>query len=263
VDDKRKTWETAMTFTNLARGLSVAAVILSANAAVPAFAATPVIDAAIADPGRPAKDAALDAERKPAEILAFIKLKPGATIVDVVPGAYWDRLFAKVVGPNGHVYDFMPEELAKAEHKPLPVAGSAPIADLPNVTAYSGPTNTFAVPTPADVVWIRQNYHDIYDPFMAPADVPTFDKAVFKALKKGGYFVVIDHSAPDGSGLADTNTTHRIDAAVVKRDMAAAGFVFVAESDALRNPADPRDKLVFDPSIRGKTDQFIYLFKKP
>jgi predicted methyltransferase len=98
---------------------------------------------------------------------------------------------------------------------------------------------------------------------MAPTDVPTFDKAVFKALKKGGYFVVIDHSAPDGSGLADTNTTHRIDAAVVKKDMEAAGFVFVGESSALRNPADPRDKLVFDPSIRGKTDQFIYLFQKP
>jgi predicted methyltransferase len=252
-----------MTFTPLARALSAATVVLIANMAFPAFAASPVIDAAIADPGRPAKDTALDAERKPAELLAFIHLQRGATIVDVVPGAYWDRLFAKVVGPQGHVYDFMPDELAKAEHKPLPVAGSAPIADLPNVTAYSGPTNSFAVPTPADVVWIRQNYHDLYDRFMAPTDVPTFDKAVFKALKKGGYFVVIDHSAPDGSGLADTNTTHRIDAAVVKNDMAAAGFVFVAESSALRNPADPRDKLVFDPSIRGKTDQFIYIFQKP
>ena len=252
-----------MMFTPLARAFSVAAALLSASMTLPALAASPAVDAAIADPGRPAKDTALDAERKPAEILTFINLKPGATIVDVVPGAYWDRLFAKVVGPVGHVYDFMPDELAKAEHKPLPVAGSAPIADLPNVTAYSAPTNSFAVPTPADIVWIRQNYHDIYDPFMAPADVPTFDKAVFKALKKGGYFVVIDHSAPDGSGLTDTNTTHRIDAAVVKKDMAAAGFVFVGESGALRNPADPRDKLVFDPSIRGKTAQFIYLFKKP
>jgi predicted methyltransferase len=252
-----------MTFIPLARALSVAAIVLGANMAMPAFAASPVIDAAIADPGRPAKDTALDAERKPAEILAFIRLKPGATIVDVAPGTYWDRLFSKVVGPEGHVYEFMPDELAKAEHKALPAQGSAPIADLPNVTAYSGPTNSFAVPTAADIVWIRQNYHDIYDPFMAPADVPSFNKAVFKSLKKGGYFVIIDHSAPDGSGIADTNTTHRIDAAVVKKDLAAAGFVFVGESAALRNPADPRDKMVFDPSIRGKTDQFIYLFKKP
>jgi len=249
-----------MMFTPLARVLSVAAALLSADMAL---AATPVIDAAIADPGRPAKDTALDAERKPAEILAFIRLKPGATIVDVVPGDYWDRLFSKVVGPTGHVYEFLPEELAKRAKRALPASGSAPIPDLPNVTFYQAPTNSFAVPTPADIVWIRQNYHDIYDPFMAPADVPTFDKAVFKALKKGGYFVIIDHSAPDGSGLADTNTTHRIDAAVVKKDMAAAGFIFVGESDALRNPTDPRDKLVFDPSIRGKTDQFIYLFKKP
>ena len=98
---------------------------------------------------------------------------------------------------------------------------------------------------------------------MAPADVPTFDKAVFKALKRGGLFVVIDHAAPDGSGIASTNTTHRIDAARVKADLAATGFKFVRESDLLRNPADPRTKLVFDPSIKGHTDQFIYVFRKP
>jgi predicted methyltransferase len=252
-----------MTFTPLARALVVAAALLGVNMALPALAASPAITAAIADPGRPAKDTALDAERKPAEILDFIHLEPGATIVDVVPGDYWDRLFSKVVGPTGHVYDFLPEELAKRAHRTLPASGSAPYPDLPNITFLQAPTNSFAIPTPADIIWIRQNYHDIYDPFMAPADVPTFNKAVFKALKKGGYFVVIDHSAPDGSGLADTNTAHRIDAAVVKKDMAAAGFIFVGESAALRNPADPRDKLVFDPSIRGKTDQFIYLFKKP
>jgi predicted methyltransferase len=98
---------------------------------------------------------------------------------------------------------------------------------------------------------------------MGPSDVPAFNKAVYAALKPGGLFVIIDHSAPDGSGLADTDTTHRIDAARVKSDMAAAGFVFVKESDALRNPDDPRTKLVFDPSIRGKTDQFVYIFRRP
>jgi predicted methyltransferase len=98
---------------------------------------------------------------------------------------------------------------------------------------------------------------------MGPADVPGVNKAVFKALKPGGRYVIIDHSAPDGSGLADVNTTHRIDAAAVKKDMAAAGFKFVGESDVLRNPADARDKLVFDKAIRGKTDQFVYVFRKP
>jgi predicted methyltransferase len=239
--------------------LSSTAVMTCAHAAT----LTPAIAAALADPSRPAKEQALDAKRRPAEILAFINLHPGQTIVDVWPGDYWDRLFSDVVGPSGEVIAWWPTEAAKAEKVPLAADGSHPIADHPNVVALSGPVNAFAVAKPVDVVWIRQNYHDFYDPFMGPADVPGFNKAVYRALKPGGLFVVIDHSAPEGSGLAATNTTHRIDGAVVKRDMAAAGFQFVGESDVLRNPADTRDKVVFDAAVRGKTDQFIYVFRKP
>lgn len=247
------------------RGMMIAALATAlAAAAAPALAQmAPSIAAALADPNRPAKDQALDAQRRPAEIMRFIGLRPGQTIVDVWPGAYWDRLFADVVGPSGQVIAWMPEEAAKAEHVPAVQNGSHPYPEHPNIVAMTGPVNAFSVPASVDVVWIRQNYHDLYDPFMGPADVARFDKAVFRALKPGGIFVVIDHSAPDGSGLADTNTTHRIDAAVVKRDMAAAGFQFVGESPVLRNPADTREKLVFDPSIRGRTDQFIYVFRKP
>ncbi len=138
-----------------------------------------------------------------------------------------------------------------------------PLADHPNVVSVATRTNTFALPTKADVIWFRQNYHDLYDPFMGPADVPAFNKSVYNALKPGGRFVIIDHAAPDGSKLASTNTTHRIDPAVVKADLAAAGFKLVGESSVLRNPADPRTKLVFDPSIRGHTDQFVYVFQRP
>ena len=98
---------------------------------------------------------------------------------------------------------------------------------------------------------------------MGPVDMAKFDKKVFDALKPGGLFVVIDHVAPAGSGLADTDTLHRIDPAVVKKEVEAAGFVFDGESNALRNPADPHTKAVFDKSIRGHTDQFIYRFRKP
>jgi predicted methyltransferase len=240
------------------------AAALLLGAAAPVFAQmSPSIAAALADPSRPAKDQALDAQRRPAEIMTFIGLHPGQTIVDVWPGAYWDRLFSDVVGPSGQVIAWMPEEAAKAEHVAAVENGSHPYPEHPNVVAMTGPVNAFAVPASVDVVWIRQNYHDLYDPFMGPADVPGFNKAVLRALKPGGIFVVIDHSAPDGSGLAATNTTHRIDAAVVRRDMEAAGFQFVGESPLLRNPADTRDKLVFEPGIRGKTDQFIYVFRKP
>ena len=236
--------------------------LLIASAAT-ASAPTQAITAVVADPSRPAADTALDAARKPAELLAFIGLKPGDRIVDVFPGPYWDHLFSKVVGPKGAVIAFQSTEMAKAEEIKLPPDGAAPDAAYPNVVPRSGPINGLAVDKPVDVVWMRQNYHDLYDPFMGPADVPGFNKAVFNALRSGGLYVIIDHSAPDGSGLEATNTTHRIDAAVVKKDMATAGFVFVAESDVLRNPADPRDKLVFDKSIRGHTDQFVYMFRKP
>ena len=253
--------------TDLASLLATVAITGAAWAALPAAAgaaAVPAnIAAAVADAGRPQADKDLDAARKPAETLAFIGVKPGQRVVDVFPGPYFDRLFADAVGPSGKVYMFIPVEVTKFEKMVVPANGSAPYPDHPNVTALVAPVNAFAVPEPVDVVWIRQNYHDLYDPFMGPADVPAFNKAVFKALKSGGAYVVVDHSAPDGSGKTMTNTAHRIDAAVVKKDMAAAGFTFAGESDLLRNPADTRDKLVFDPKIKGHTDQFIYLFRKP
>lgn len=245
-------------------GIGIGAALMIASAAAPAATpASPAVQRAIADPGRPEADRALDATRHPAELLAFVHLRPGATVADVWPGDYWDRLFANVVGPTGKVYAVHLPEADKAEKVDTPAPGSTPIAGHPNVVAVVSGANALALPTRADLIWIRQNYHDLYDPFMGPADVPAFNKAVFAALKPGGRFVVIDHVAPAGSGLTATNTTHRIDPAVVKRDMAAAGFRFVGESDALRNPADPHTAKVFDPSVRGRTDQFVYVFQRP
>jgi predicted methyltransferase len=97
---------------------------------------------------------------------------------------------------------------------------------------------------------------------MGPADVPAFNKAVYDALKPGGVFVVLDHSAP-GTGLSATETLHRIDPAQVKKEVEAAGFRFDGSSDILANPADDHTKIVFNPAIRGKTDQFLFRFKKP
>ncbi|MBO0750097.1 MAG: class I SAM-dependent methyltransferase [Porphyrobacter sp.] len=234
------------------------------GAAALAAPGTPLdVAAIVADTSRPAADRALDSSRHPAELLAFLHIRKGDTVADVWPGDYWDRLFADAVGPTGRVYAVHLAEADKFEHHVTPPEGSMPLPEHPNVIATVSHANTLSLPTRADVIWIRQNYHDLYDPFMGPADVAAFDKAVYRALKPGGRFVVIDHAAPDGSKLADTNTTHRIDAAVVKADMAAAGFKFVGESNVLRNPADPRTKLVFDPSIRGHTDQFVYVFRRP
>lgn len=239
--------------------LTMATATLALGTAMPALAKP----AAVAAPARPAADLALDASRHPTEILAFLKLRKGAVVADIWPGDYWDRLFSAAVGPKGTVYAVHLPEADKAEQQATPPAGSKPIEGYANVIAAISPASTFKIPAKADLIWIRQSYHDLYDKFMGPADVPAFNKAVYAALKPGGRFVVIDHTAPDGSKLKATNTTHRIDPAVVKADMKAAGFRFLGESKALRNPADPLTGMVFDKSIRGHTDQFIYVFQRP
>ena len=114
-----------------------------------------------------------------------------------------------------------------------------------------------------DLVFTSQNYHDYPDAFMGKVDPAVLNREVYAALKPGGLYVIIDHVAAAGSGLRDTDTLHRIDPAAVKAEVAAAGFVFDGESQVLRNPADSHELKVFDKSIRGHTDQFIYRFRKP
>ena len=186
-----------MSFKTLTGAIGAGVLIAVASAAT--AGTTPAnIAAAVADAGRPAADTALDAGRKPAELMTAAGIKPGMTVVDVFPGAYWDRLFAKAVGPTGKVFAFWPAEMVKAENVPAPPSGSHPDPANPNITAIVAPVNKFPIDVPADVIWIRQNYHDLYDPFMGPADVPAFNKTVFNTLNHGGLYVIIDHSALTG-----------------------------------------------------------------
>ncbi|HXQ16379.1 MAG TPA: methyltransferase [Caulobacteraceae bacterium] len=248
-------------FVKLAAGVAAAAVAAVAVAAtgIPAY-----VTAAVADANRPAADKARDDGRKPSETIAFSGMKPGWVIADYIPGqGYYDRIFSGVVGPKGHVYAFYPAEVKNFIKTPLPPDGTKPFANYDNVTSLSTPANDFAAPAPLDLVWISDNYHDLHDPFFAPADLAKVNAAVFKALKPGGIYLVLDHAAPAGSGLADTNTLHRIDEASVKSEVEAAGFKLIGESDALHNPADDHTKAIFDPALRGHTDQFILKFRKP
>jgi predicted methyltransferase len=222
------------------------------------------IAAAVADKNRPAEDTARDADRKPAAMIAFAGIKPGSIVVDLVPGkGYFTRIFAAAVGDKGHVYSFEPTEfddVFKSRNIPVP---SGTVPNYPNATYIHASIAKLPIPELADVIWTSQNYHDLHDKFAGPVDLAVFNKAVYAALKPGGVFIVLDHAALPGSGLAATDTLHRIDPAVVKTEVTAAGFKFVAESKVLRNPKDPHTALVFDKSIRGHTDQFIYKFQKP
>lgn len=239
---------------------SLALVLAAAGAA---HAASPAIDAAIADSTRPAADRERDAERKPADMLAFAGVKPGMVVVDIMPGGgYFSRLFSDVVGPTGKVMGYVPDEFY-ANH-PKALDAETAIAAEPahkNIQVLHDPALAPGPANIADVVWTSQNYHDLHN--IAGLDLVAFNKVVYSIVRPGGVYIVLDHSAPAGSGVSDTNTLHRIDAATVRKEVEAAGFVFDGESKVLANPADPRTIKVFDPSIRGHTDQFVLRFRKP
>ena len=242
--------------------VSSLALILAA-ASAHAAAPSPAIAAAVADPTRPAADRDRDADRKPAEMLAFAGIKPGMVVVDMLPGrGYFTRLFSDAVGPTGKVIAYVPDENLARFPKALDAINA--IAAEPNHKNVQAEHNPLMAPGPdnvADVVWTSQNYHDLHN--MTGVDLVAFNKLVFRSLRPGGVYVVLDHSAPAGSGASATSTLHRIDPATVRQEAEAAGFVFDGASNVLANPADPRTAGVFDPSIRGHTDQFVLRFRKP
>jgi predicted methyltransferase len=225
----------------------------------------PILDA-VADPARPEADRSADADRKPDESVAFAGLKPGQKVVDIWPGGgYFTRVFSAVVGPKGHVYAVPPPKRPNApEGAPDPAARVQAIAADPhygNVSVVSTPLNELSLPEKVDLVWTSRNYHDFHN--IPTFDVPAIDKAVFNALKPGGVFIVLDHSAEKGSGFRDTSTLHRIDPEAVKKEVEAAGFKLEGQSEILRNANDPHTDKVFEASVKGKTDQFILKFRKP
>lgn len=224
-----------------------------------------MIALAVADPNRPADQRALDAERKPVEVLQFADLRRGYKVVDLMPGqGYYTRLFSKIVGPRGTVYALLPTEMDKAAPKDLPSLRSfAGTPAYPNVTVMVQPIAKLDIPQGVDMVWTSQNYHDLHDPFMGSPDMARVNKAIFDALKPGGTYIVLDHAAAAGTGVSKTNDLHRIDPAAVKAEVTAAGFEYVGESDVLRNPADNHTLPIFDASIKGRTDRFILKFRKP
>jgi predicted methyltransferase len=223
------------------------------------------VSEALANSARPEADRKADTSRKPGELLGFAGVKPGDKILELIPGGgYFAHIFSNVVGPNGHVYELVTAEEVQAKATAAdPIKAIAADPAFPHVTVLVQPISEFKVPEPVDMVWTSQNYHDLHDKAFGPANIPNFNKAVFAALKPGGIFMVVDHAAAAGDGIKDTETLHRIDPAAAKSEIEAAGFVLEAQSDVLRNPDDSHALRIFDPAIRGKTDKFVFKFRKP
>jgi predicted methyltransferase len=246
--------------------LAAAAESRETAAGSPAPAVPSTIALAVEQPARPAADRQRDAGRKPLETLLFAGVKPGDQVGELLPGGgYYTRLLSTAVGPSGHVYVLVPQRPANAgPDMPDPVARIQPVLAEPayaNVSPVVEPLSNISFPAPLDLVWTSQNYHDLH--YIPGVDMLAFDRQVFAALKPGGIFLVLDHAAVPGSADRDAATLHRIDPETVKKEVLAAGFRLAASSDLLHNADDPHTAKVFDPLIRGKTDQFILKFQKP
>ena len=224
------------------------------------------IAAAVDDASRPAQDRQRDVVRKPGETLAFAGIRPGQLVVELIPGGgYYTRILSRLVGPKGRVYAIVPapraDAPADAPDRTAPLRALAADGSHGNIDVLVQPIQKLAPPGKVDVVWTSLNYHDVHN--VPNIDIAAFNRAMFDALQPGGLYIVIDHAAAAGAPADVTSKLHRVDADVVKREVTAVGFQFVAESPLLANPQDPRTASVFDPSIRGKTAQFILKFRKP
>ena len=228
-----------------------------------AIAATEATDrsayaAAIAGP-RPEGEVARDPYRHPQAMLEFIGLHPGQRIADIRPEeGYFTRLFAPVVGAEGRVYAFVPTLTAGREQ----AFAEGLQADYGNVVPVIGELDEMSFPEQLDVVFMGQEYHDFHIERF-DVDVAEMNRRVFAALRPGGIYVILDHSGRPGTGNTEVQSLHRIEGAFLRREVEAAGFIFEGETRVLANADDPMDVSVFDESIRGRTDQFVYRFRRP
>jgi predicted methyltransferase len=245
----------------------------------------------VASPDRSAADRTNDGRRKPEQTLAFIGVRPGMVALDVsAGGGYTSELLARAIGPSGMVYgQSQPRDPNRAAPTPAaPEGGGAAPAAAPRPAARTSVialaeraqrlrdakvaaapivavAQRFDDPVPPaladqrlDLVTLMFNYHDLG--FLG-VDRDGMNRAIFRALKPGGVYVVADHAGRPGTGISESGTLHRIDEAFLRREIEAAGFRFAAQGDFLRNPADPRDQNT--PTPPQPKDEFVLKFVKP
>lgn len=248
---------------------AVTAAGLHSAAATDRDAPADPIDAAIAAERMPG-DREQDGYRKPRDVLRFLDVAPGQHVLDFYSGpGYYSELLAHIVGPGGSVVIYNNELYNQAAHHELlqRLAGKR----LPNTKRLNAPSNYMPLtPASLDRVLFMLVYHDLYwQPRDAPeplGDPQKVLRRLHEALKPGGLIVVVDHAAhktPRSEAIAVSGRLHRIDPQLVREDFEQAGFEFVGESDALRHPQDDYVESVFSPTVRRRTDQFIYKFRRP
>jgi predicted methyltransferase len=208
--------------------------------------------AIVASPDRTAADRTNDQRRNPAQILTFIGVQEGWTALDVsAAGGYTTELLARAAGPKGRVYGQRPrpDPRLRVEERAKTVTNIVPV-----VQPFDQPAPPEASSNALDLVTLMFNYHDF-----ANVDRAAMNKAIFNALKPGGYYVIGDHSGRPGTGMSEYNTLHRIEESFLRREVESAGFQLVAEGNFNRNPNDPRDQE--NPPF--PKDEFFLKYRKP
>lgn len=225
------------------------------------------IASAVAQASRPDAAKEQDAGRKPIETLVFLGLAPGMDAADLIPGGgYWSEIMAHVVGPEGSVTALQPEQFHGGDK--ATAAWAAMNERAGGITLVRYPFEAFGYQANSfDFAIMNLNYHDLYwtsEQYNVPlTDPDKYVAALYAAMRPGGVVGIIDHVGKGTDTRALVEKTHRIDPSVVRADFERAGFVFDGSSDILANPEDDHEVGVFNPAIRGKTDRFIYRFRKP
>ena len=235
---------------------------MTESAPVPATQIPQSITDAINSPDRPAADKALDAGRRPDQIMAFYGIKPGMKVADVFAGGgYMTELYSRIVGSTGTVYS--QNGPFGEKFKKVGDVWNARLKEpalknvIPVNKPFDAPDLLPVAPGSLDAVIIHLNYHDMVGFKLNRENV---NSAVFKALKPGGIYGIVDHSAKPGTGDTETTTLHRIDEDFLIKDVEKAGFTLTGASAALRHPEDDRSWNVF--KHRGETDRFMLKFVK-
>jgi len=252
--------------------LAIATAALAGTAGAAHAASEPdasvAIDAALASPDRPEADRAQDERRKAREFLEFAGIEPGMRVLDAFAASgYYTELLSRIVGPEGEVIAYNNPAYAQFAAKGIEAryAGNR----LPNVRQLTADVDALELtPDSLDAAIFVMSYHDLYwkpaDGSWTPTDPMQMLRTLHAALKAGGVVIVQDHVAAPGGDTAEVvDQLHRIDPEVVRRDFKAAGFALEAESPMLAHPEDDHTKGVFDPAIRGRSDQFVFKFRRP
>jgi predicted methyltransferase len=237
----------------------LAGALVACSSVIPAPDMSAQIAGAVTASDRPEADVQRDEARHPAAMLAFSTIKTGDVVADLgTGGGYFARLLSSVVG-SGEVYaqnpPFWIENLKGFDEKIQALAG-----ERSNVKRLAAKFDDLGfAPNSLDAVTMMMIYHDVT---LLDTDRAKMNADLYAALKPGGVLLITDHHAASGTGATMADSLHRIDAETVMSEVLAAGFVLKAQSDMLSHPDDSRELMVFDPSIRGKTDRFVYLFEK-